>query len=296
MKRIGYYLFIVESWLLGYAPKFILYGISDILFFVLYYVMKYRKKVVFKNLKNAFPEKSEKEIKKIALKFYHHLSDVLVENVALIKMSKKRIQKLIQYEETTLGEELLKKNKNIIGVAGHYGNWEVYFTLPQVIPHTVLGVYKPLNNKFFDKEFYKMRSKFDAVPIPMSDSFKLAIDYYRNNKPFFLGLVADQRPPKRGGHYWTKFLNQETAIFLGPEKIARKLNTTVVFIYHEKIKRGKYVIKFETLFENAADTKDYEITETHLRFLEKQINENPEYWLWSHNRWKHKRKPHEVIH
>lgn len=296
MKRIGLYLFIIESWILGHAPGFILYGIADIVFFVLYHIIKYRKKVVFKNLRTSFPEKSEKEIKKIAIKFYHHLSDVLVENVALIKMPKRRIQRMIQFEETTIGEELLKKNKSIIGVAGHYGNWEVYFTLPQIIPHSVLGVYKPLNNKFFDKEFFKMRSKFGAIPVPMNDSFKLAIEYYRNNKPFFLGLVADQRPPKKGGHYWTNFLNHETAIFLGPEKIARKLNTAVVYAYHEKVKRGRYLIKFKMLFENAAETKDYEITETHLRFLENQILENPEYWLWSHNRWKHKRKKHEPMH
>ena len=224
------------------------------------------------------------------------MADVFVENIALIKMPKKKIRKFIQFEETSIGDELIKKNKNIVGVAGHYGNWEVYFTLPLIFRHSVLGVYKPLNNKFFDMEFFKMRSKYDAIPVPMNDSFKLAIDYYRNNKPFFLGLVADQRPPKKGGHYWTTFLNQETAIFLGPEKIARKLNTAVIFVYHEKVKRGKYVVKFKTLFENAADTKDYEITETHLRFLEKQIFEKPEYWLWSHNRWKYKRKKHEPMH
>ena len=296
MKRIGFYLFIVESWILSKLPKFILYRIADIVFIILYYIAQYRKKAVRENLQNSFPDKSYQEIKSIEKKFYRHLSDIFVENAALIKMSKKRIQKFIKIEETDLAQKLLDANKNIIGVSGHFGNWEVYFTRPLLFKHTVLGVYKPLNNKFFDNEFRKMRSKFNAVPVSMNDSFKMAIDYYRRKDLFFLGLVADQRPPKKGGHYWTTFLNQETAIFLGPEKIAKKLNTAVVFAYQEKVKRGEYLIKFKLLFEDVSKTSDYEITETHLRFLEKLIQEKPEYWLWSHKRWKHKRKPNEPLH
>ena len=296
MKRIGFYLFSIESWVLSKLPKFILYGIADIVYFVLYYITKYRRSTVTKNLQNAFPEKNTQELKFIEKKFFRHLSDIFVENVALIKMSKKRIQKFISIEDTDLAKNLFEANKNVIGVAGHYGNWEVYFTLPLIIKQTVLGVYKPLNNKYFDKEFRKMRSKYNAVPVTMNDSFKVAIDYYRKKQLFFLGLVADQRPPKKGGHYWTTFLNQETAIFLGPEKIAKKLNTAVIFIYQEKIKRGKYEIKFKLLFDDVSNTTEYEITETHLRFLENLIQNNPEYWLWSHKRWKHKRRADEILH
>jgi KDO2-lipid IV(A) lauroyltransferase len=290
MKRIGFYLFIVESWILSKLPKFILYFIADIVFFVLYYIIKYRRKTVAENLRNSFPEKSDQELKSIEKKFYHHLSDIFVENAALIKMSKKRIQSFIKIEDSDLVKDLYNANKNVIGVTGHYGNWEIYFTLPLVIKQTVLGVYKPLNNDFFDVQFLKMRSKFGAVPVTMNDSFKTVISYYRNNQLFFLGLVADQRPPKKGGHYWTRFLNQETAIFLGPEKIAKKLNTSLVFVYQQKIKRGEYLIKFTPLYEDVSKTNEFEITETHVRFLEKLIQENPEYWLWSHRRWKHKKK------
>ena len=296
MKNIGIYLFLGLSWLLSVVPEFILYGISDIIHFILYHIIGYRKKTVFENLKNSFPEKSNKEIRLIAKKFFRHLSDTFVENCALIKMSKKRIQKLVIIENSEIITELYKKNKSIIGVTGHYGNWEAFVTLPLVSPHKVLGIYKPLNNKFFDKQFYKMRSKFGAIPVTMSDSYKTFLEYNKNNILTFLGLIADQRPPKQGGHYWTTFLNQETAIFLGPEKIAKKLNSAVIFSYLQKVKRGKYLVKFKLLFEDTAKCKEHEITDTYIHFLESIIKEKPEYWLWSHKRWKHKREIENPIH
>lgn len=289
MKRIGVYLFISLSWLLGRAPRFILYGLADIVYFVLYYIVRYRRKVVYKNLRNSFPEKTDQEIHLIAKKFFHHLSDIFVENIAFIKMSKKRVLQMVELEKTDLPEKLFNSKKNIVGVTGHYGNWEVYFTLPIIFPHLVLGVYKPLNNRFFDKQFYNMRARFNALPVTMADSYKTVLKYNNENKLTLLGLIADQRPPKEGGHYWTTFLNQETAIFLGPEKIAKKLNAAILFTYLEKIKRGKYLIKVKLLFEDTTQCKEHEITETHLRFLENLIKEKPEYWLWSHKRWKHKR-------
>ena len=296
MKKVGVYLFLSLSWLLSKAPHFILYGISDFTYVFLFYILKYRKKVVYQNLKNSFPEKSESEIKSIRKKFFHHLSDILIENIALIKMSKKRVLQMVEFEESDLPDQLYQDGKCLIGITGHYCNWELYLILPKYLKHHVLGVYKPLRNKFFDKQFYKMREKFDATPVTMRDSYKTVIKYYKDNKLPFLGLVADQRPPNIAGNYWTTFLNQETAVFMGPEKIAKKLNAAVVFSYSEKIKRGKYKIKFELLFKDTAQCKEHEITEAHIRFLEKLIKENPAYWLWSHKRWKHKRDPKIPLH
>jgi len=296
VKRIGVYLFIAFSWLLGRVPHFILYGLADIVYVLLYYIIGYRRKVVYKNLRNSFPEKSDKEIRLIAKKFFHHLSDIFVENIALIKMSKKRVLQMVEYEKTDIPKKLFNDKKSIIGVTGHYSNWELYLTLPEILPHLVIGVYKPLNNKFFDKQFYKMREKFNAIPVTMADSYKTVLKYNKENTLTFLGLVADQRPPKEGGHYWTTFLNQETAIFLGPEKIATKLNSAIIFIYSEKIRRGKYLVKIKQLFEDTSECKEHEITETHVRFLENLIKEKPEYWLWSHKRWKHKRDSETPLH
>ena len=290
MKQIGAYLFIVSSWLLAKSPEFVLYRFADFLYIVLYYIIGYRKKVVLKNLRNSFPEKSDKEINNIAKKFFQHLSDTFIENIAIITMSKKRIHKLVKIEDGDIAKELYKKNKSIIGITGHYCNWEACLVLPLLSQHQVLGVYKPLNNKLFDKLFYNMRAKFGAIPVTMHDTYKTVLEYKKNNKLTFLGLIADQRPHKQAGNYWTTFLNQDTVVFLGPEKFAKKLNASVIFIYLEKVKRGKYILRTKLLFEDAANCKDFEITETHLKFLEKMIVEKPEYWLWSHKRWKHKRK------
>lgn len=290
MKQIGAYLFIALSWLLSKSPNFLLYGLADFLYVVLYYIIGYRKKVVFKNLRNSFPKKSDTEINNIAKKFFHHLSDTFIENIALITMSKKRILKLVKIEEGDIAKELYKKNKSIIAVTGHYGNWEVFLVLPLLSPHQVLGVYKPLNNKFFDKLFYKMREKFGAIPVTMHDSYKTVLEYKRNNKLILLGLIADQRPHKKEGNYWTTFLNQETNVFLGPEKFAKKLNASVMFLYLEKVKRGKYIFKSHLLFEDISNCTDNEITDTYLKFLEKLIIDKPELYLWSHNRWKFKKE------
>ena len=222
MKQTGAYLFIALSWFLSKSPNFILYGLADFLYVVLYYIIGYRKKIVLKNLRNSFPEKSDKEINNIAKKFFHHLSDTFIENIALITMSKKRILKLVKIEEGDTAKELYKKNKSIIAITGHYGNWEVFLVLPLLSPHQVLGVYKPLNNKFFDKLLYKMREKFGAIPVTMHNSYKTVLEYKKNNKLILLGLIADQRPHKKEGNYWTTFLNQETNVFLALKNFPKK--------------------------------------------------------------------------
>ncbi|MEE4197019.1 MAG: lysophospholipid acyltransferase family protein [Bacteroidales bacterium] len=296
MKRIGYYLFKALSWLLSRAPDFILYGIADIIFIFLYYLIGYRKKVVTQNLKNAFPEKNDQEIKIIRKKFFHHLSDIFVENIALIKMKPERIRRMVEFKNHEILSDLFTQGKSIVGVTAHYGNWEIFITLPLFSSHTTLCVYKPLNNKFFNQEFYKMRAKFGEVPVTMKDAYRTVLHYNQNNQLTILGLIADQRPPLNSSNYWTTFLNQETPVFLGPEKIAQRLNAAVVYTHVDKIKRGKYQLIPTLLFHDAKDRKEYEITEAHLRLLEKYIREKPEYWLWSHKRWKHKRSPETPLH
>ena len=289
-KKVGVYIFLGISWLLAKTPEFILYRFADLVYFLLFYVVRYRKKVVLLNLRNSFPEKSDDEIKRIEKKFYQHLGDTFVENFALLKMSKERILKMVEFEETDIYNNLYAKNKNVLGITGHYCNWEVFLTLPKIVNHTVLGVYKPLNNAFFDKQFYKMREKFGAVPITMNDTYKTVLRYYHEKKSIFVGLIADQRPLLINKKHWTNFLNQDTAVYIGPEKIAKKINSAVVFTYLKKIKRGKYLVKNNLLFEDVSQCKENEILETYLNFLEDLILKEPEYYLWSHNRWKHKRE------
>lgn len=289
MERIGTYLILLLSRFFNLIPKFILYRFADIFYIILFYLARYRKKVVYKNLRNSFPEKSDKEINRIAKKFYQHLSDTFTENCALLTMSKERVKKFIEIGDYGLLDDLYNKQKDVIGITGHYSNWEMFLVLPLISKHSVLGVYKPLNNKHFDKAFYKMRQKFGATPVKMHDTYKAVLQQKQNKQLTLLGLIADQRPQKKAGSYWTNFLNQDTAIYLGPEKFAKKLNASIVFLYLEKVKRGKYILRSKLLFEDPKDIEDHKITENHVRFLETMIKERPELWLWSHNRWKHKR-------
>ena len=290
MKLIGIFFTLIVSAFFSILPKFILYRFSDLFYIILYYIVGYRKKVVYRNLNNSFPDKTQKEIKQIAKKFFLHLSDTLVENLAFLTMSKKRLLKFVEFEKNEQIEALYEKNKNIALVTGHYNNWELYFIMPFLSKHKMLAIYKPLTNKYFDNLFQKMRTRFGVTMVTMKDAYKAALDYNKRGYLSMLLLIADQRPPKKGGHYWTTFLNQETAVFLGPEKIAQKLNSAIVFSYLSKIKRGTQVLKSQVLFEETKDLPEYKITDTHIKLLEDIIMKAPQYWLWSHDRWKHKRE------
>ncbi len=290
MKRLGIFFFEAFGKILGILPKRAIYIFSDLLYLIGYYIIKYRKKVVFENLQNAFPEKSQKEIKSIAKKFFHHLSDVMIENIVSLFMSPTKIKKFVTFKNIEVLTNLHEKNKNITGLIGHYGNWEFLTTIPPYTPYSALSVYKPLRNKFFDRKTYEMREKMDAIPVPMKKVYKVVSEYEKSKQPYILGMVADQSPPKGGVNYWTTFMNQDTAFFTGHEKIARRFNHAIVFTVVHKIKRGHYEVEFTKLFENASETKENEITKAYIRNLENIIREKPEYWLWSHRRWKHKRR------
>ncbi|MGE0090511.1 MAG: lysophospholipid acyltransferase family protein [Bacteroidales bacterium] len=291
MKRVGIFFFRITSWIFSRIPLSVMYIIADFVYFLLFFVIGYRKKVVFKNLRNSFPEKTEEEIKKIATLFYHHLGDIFVENIALIQMKPEKVKKMIDFESCITASDIFNENKHIVLVTAHYNNWEFYLVLPLLSPHKTLGVYKPLNNKYYDKEFFTMRTKFGVLPVSMNDSFRTILTFDKNKEYVSLGLIADQRPPRSSSNYWTSFLNQDASIFLGPEKIAKKIKAPIIFTHLEKIKRGKYKMVFDKVIEDPSIFKEFEITETYVRWVEKLIQEKPEYYLWSHNRWKHKRNP-----
>lgn len=288
MSKIGYYIIYGILWLLTLPPFWFLYIISDIMFFFVYHIIGYRKKVVLDNLKNALPEKNEQERKQIARKFYRHLCDFFIESLKTIHISKKQLDKRFVYKNPGLINNLYKKDKHIILISGHYANWEWMINLPEKIQHTFLTVVKPLENRHANKIISNLRGKFGVVIIPMKDTLRALITHIKNNEKVMLWLLGDQRPPKHAD-YWTTFLNQEAAVFLGAEKMAKKFDAAVVFLDIKKVKRGHYEVQFIKLFENAKETERYEITETHTHTLENIIRKRPEYWLWSHKRWKHKK-------
>ena len=249
--------------------------------------MGYRKKVVFQNLRNSFPEKSEKEIKLIGKLFYRYLCDLILETLKTISMNKKEMNKRCIIKNISLLKKLYAEKKNIILVMGHYGNWEwggAAFSLQT--DYSLFVIYRPLSNKYFDHLLYKMRTAFGTQLIEMNHTFKEMIRNKQNTNA--TAFIADQTPPPDHAH-WTTFLNQKTPVFKGTELIAKKLNYPIVFINIKRMKRGYYEVYPEMLVENPALTGEGEITELHTKKLEKEIINQPELWLWSHRRWKHKK-------
>lgn len=286
---IGYPVFYGIIWILTLLPFKVLYIISDFLSFITYYLIRYRKKVTLTNLKKSFPEKSSTEINKIAKKFYRHLFDLFLESFKLLQMNEEQILKRFDYKNPEVLDELYSKNKSIITVFGHYGNWEWLASLPLVTKYKVLAIYKPLANSSFDNFFIRLRGKFGIETVTIQQALRKILNFQQNKELTITFFLGDQRPMGRYIKYWTTFLNQDTPILLGVEKISKQTDQAVVFIDIQKKKRGFYEIVFIKLFENPKETEEFEITEKHIRILEKIIINRPELWLWSHRRWKHEK-------
>ena len=255
----------------------------------MYYVLGYRKRVVYTNLKNAFPNKTDKEIKRLRKDFYHYLCDLFIETFKTLTITKSAMVKHCAFSPQAIAvfAKYAEQNKPIIIVMGHLGNWEWggnSFSL--LCKHQMYVIYHPLHNKYFNNLIYNMRTRFGTRLIAMKDTIREMIS--RKGELSATAFIADQTPPPQGA-YWTSFMNQDTPVYTGTEKIARKMNYPVVYAQVKKIKRGYYQVFAETLSEEPAKTMEGEISEMHTRRLEKDIIAQPETWLWSHRRWKHKR-------
>jgi Kdo2-lipid IVA lauroyltransferase/acyltransferase len=287
MKRILFYLVYSFLWLITLLPLPLLYLLSDFIYLILYYLVGYRKKTVYQNLRNSLPEKSTKEIRHIARKFYLQLCDYFLESVYLIHMSEKENARRITYKNAEFLQDYYKQGKSILLLVSHYGNWEWTNSIPRLSPHTLLGIYKPLQNKYFDRFFSQLRGQFGALAIPMESTLRTVVSYQRDQKPFILYTVADQRPQWTSIQHWTTFLNQDTPVITGPEKIARAFHLSVYFLDLQKIKRGYYSAEFKLLSEQPATEPEFGITRSYQALVEKKIRQRPELWLWSHKRWKY---------
>ena len=281
-------------WVLALLPFWVLYLLGDILFFPLFYIVKYRRKLVFENMRASFPDLSDREVKRMEKKFYRHLCDYAVETVKLLHVSDRSVRKRFEMVNIELLQESVDNREQVILMLGHFGNWEyipsikIWLDAPE---EAALGeVYRPLNNKWFDSFFLKLRSRFGTVNIPKRDVLREMIRYKRNNIPAVIGFMADQTPSRANIYYWTEFLNhKDTPVLTGIERIAKKLGCTLVYTDVIKVKRGYYKIVFEPITKNPSEYGDFELTEMYIRRMEKTIERAPEYWLWTHNRWKHKR-------
>ncbi len=290
MSRIFYYLVIKP---LSLLPMGVLYGISDFLFFIIYRVTGYRKAVVRKNLINSFPDKSKGEILRIEEAFFKHLCDVIVESIKLFSISLAELQQRFTIRNPEILDEYYKNGQSIILVGGHYNNWEIAaISLDLQVQHQAIGIYSPMSNKFFDRKFAESRTKYGVQIVPKSGVRQSFSKNTRNLTMTIFG--ADQSPTYSKRVHWTRFLNQDTAVHVGTELFARIYKYPVFFLEIHKIKRGYYVGELVLLTNRPQDFVEGEITSLHTAYLEKIIIEKPEYWLWSHKRWKRNKTEEEL--
>jgi KDO2-lipid IV(A) lauroyltransferase len=289
MDALGYYIFYAVNRVITLLPLRVLYLISDFTFLLLYYFPSYRRKVVATNLKNSFPEKSEAELKAIGKKFYRHLADFFIETVKLMHVSVEEQKRRYTFSNIEIIDKLREEKRDIVAVLGHYNNWEWPTLLPYFLKYKIIIIYRPLQNKYFDRFIYRQRSRYGIVLTPTNMVIREIVNFRKNNINTISVFLTDQTPAIGDIKYWTKFLNQDTPVYTGTEKIASKYDMAMVFFHVQKVKRGYYNLDIELLLEHTAGLPEHVVTETHVRRLEEIIKEKPEYWLWSHRRWKHKK-------
>lgn len=272
-------------------PFTLLYAFSDLCFLLLFYLIGYRKKVVFDNLKKSFPNKTEQELVQIQKKFYRYFCDLVLETFKTLTISKKAMLKhcSLTDEALKLLNEYARNKENVILVLGHKGNWEWAgnaFALQA--QQKLFVIYHPLENHYFDQLMYRMRSRFGVGLIPMKDTLRKMLEQRTTLNA--TAFIADQTPQPQNA-YWADFLHQDTPLFLGTEKIALKLNLKVLYVSVKRVKRGVYQVDIKK--DQVLDPKLYQeegsLTKAHLQLLENDIIQEPYTWLWTHKRWKYKR-------
>jgi len=283
-----YYFLLVLLYPLSLLPLRLLYVLSDGVYGLLYYVTGYRKEVVFNNLRHAFPEKTEEEIKSIRKKFYKSFCDQWVETLKLLSISKKELDKRFTGNWEVF-QELGAEGKNTYAILGHTFNWEWANVACQYhTPQQYACVYLPLSSSAFDKLMLQIRSRSGAWMVSMK-ALKSGLSRLKETQ-HILALAADQNPSQPEVAEWISFMNREAPFFRGPEQMARRAKAAVVFAGIKKIKRGYYRINLFRYCDDASKTSASEILNAYVQFVEKQLREQPENWLWTHKRWKHKRK------
>ncbi len=285
---ISYILFRFFIFVFKLTPFWLLYLQSDIIYFLVYRVIGYRKKVVWQNLKNSFPEKTDIELKKITKGFYKNLSDITVESIKGFSMSKKALLKRYKVLNAEIADKYLAQNKSVIAVASHYANWEWgVLCLSLQFKHKSVGLYKPLSNKYIDNYMKKSRAAWGMNLLSIRETHQYIEK--KNTAPSIYFMVSDQSPSNVDKAYWINFLNQDTACLHGVENYAKKYDIPVVYGHISRIKKGYYEFSVSMVEPNPKETADGEITKAYMKILEEHILKKPENWLWSHKRWKKKR-------
>ena len=286
-----YYILYPLLWVMARMPMGVLYVLSDCLYPIVRYVVRYRYGVVRRNVENAFPDWDEGRRGALVNRFYRHLCDYFVESVALMGMGEGEIRRRFVFTNPEFFSREEFAGRNFVAVFGHYGNWEWVSSLPLWVDTiNVATLYKPLRDRHFDRMFLRLRSRFGTICIDKNKVLREMVRLRREPRPYAVAFIADQTPSVHNIHYWTKFLNQESAVLTGWETIAKKTGDAVIFLDVRRVRRGYYEAELSLISADAKSEPEYAMSERYIRLMERSIMRDPAYWLWSHNRWKHKKE------
>lgn len=290
--EMAYRLFFALWYVVSLMPLWVLYRISDALYYLVYYVVRYRRHLVRSNLTSSFLEKSAQEIVRIERNYYAWFCDYMVETLKMFSMSEKQMRRRMRFEGIDQINEDFRRKRSITVYLGHYCNWEWVSSLGlHIIPEgTAAQLYHPIENKVMDRLFLHSRGRFKAVSLEMKEAFQILAGWQKQGRYSVTGYISDQVPGFSSMHYWPMFLNHETPTYTGAERIARVLDTTVYYFDITRPKRGYYTVKAIKMCDNTKEVPKFGLTEQYYRLLEKSIQRAPAYWLWSHNRWKRTRE------
>ena len=280
-------LFLVR--LLATLPLSLLYAMSSTVWPVIYYIIRYRRKVTRQNLQRSFPEKSLKDIRHIERAVYRHMCDIMVETLKQAHISDAELERRITINNTSLVEEMAKKGHPVFVLIGHYGNWEWSGEIIHrlAIPEKKAYIYEPVANETMDLIMQSLRHRFCDLLLPKKKAARAILSLKREHQSYLVGFISDQRPKRNSLHHWTTFLNQDTPYMVGAEELGQHVDAICIYLHMEQPRRGYYNITFEEL--QPVEGEEFPYTVAYLRRLEEDIKTAPHLWLWTHKRWKHKR-------
>ncbi|MBR6282703.1 MAG: lysophospholipid acyltransferase family protein [Muribaculaceae bacterium] len=279
--------------LLSLLPLWVHYALSDVLYVLVAHMLRYRRRVIRRNLAAAFPELGESERRKIERGFYHHFCDVLAESVKLATIGRDNIQKRMVFKGAEQVNEVMRQGQSVALLLGHYGNWEWVTSVRRVLddPNGAYGhIYHPLENEVVDRLFLAVRNRMGSQSIAMHDTLRFIHLAEAEGRQSVIGYISDQVPLWQNIHHWLTFFNQETPVFTGVERIARKHRQAVFYVDVRRVSRGHYEAELQLITRDPASMPPHAITDEYFRRLEATIRRAPQYWLWSHNRWKRTRE------
>ncbi|SDL10253.1 KDO2-lipid IV(A) lauroyltransferase [Salinimicrobium catena] len=298
MQRLVFWLAYPLLWFVSILPFKLFYMVSDVVYVLVYHVVRYRRKTVTSNLELVFPEKSSEEINKTRKKFYKHMVDMFLEMIKSISISNEELKKRFTFTNLEELQKIRKMNKSIILACGHYASYEWMNALQLYgLDYKGFGIYKKVKNRYFDKLAKDIRGRYDGVLISTSKATKTITENQEKGILGVYAMIADQSPKLSRTRAWAKFMGIGVPVFTGTEKLSRSLDMAVVYLHVEKVKRGYYVATFKPLTCQPKQEPEYEITRQYFSLLEAQIKKAPEYYLWTHKRWKHRNAsiPHDAV-